>query len=157
MRDSMMTESAQTELDLNDPRLHRLTQATSQHRSSGLSREAYNANEGDLHELGNSEVSYDMVENAEIASNVQDGLRSELARSERGVPIHDVRICFFLAFVYRYADVYQDGHEDRGLEDGPGPRYVSGSSFGNLGPPRESVFGLPPQQTQQPQPAVCQP
>ncbi|KAL5523853.1 hypothetical protein ACEPAG_8026 [Sanghuangporus baumii] len=134
VRDSMMTESMQTDLDPNDPRFHRLTQATSQHRSSGLSKQAYNANDGDLHDLGNSELSYDMIENAEVASNVQDGLRSEFAGSERGVPVYD------------------DGHEEPGPEDEPGPKYVSGSSFGNLGPPRESIFGPPTQQTQQIQP-----
>ena len=34
-----------------------------------------------------------------------------------------------------------------GPNDEPGPKYVSyGSSFGNLGPPRESIFGPPPVQ-----------
>lgn len=104
MRDSMMTDSMQSDqnFDPNDPRLHRLNnRAPSQHRSSGLSRQAYNANDGDLQDLGNSELSYEMVDGDDIASNVQDGLRSELARSERSPSIHGRQVCLFTFVQWR--------------------------------------------------------
>ncbi|KAH8119329.1 hypothetical protein DFH11DRAFT_1564402 [Phellopilus nigrolimitatus] len=129
VRDSMISDSASdNKIDPNDPRFARLTNRLSSHRTSLLSKHQYNADaDGDLEK---SELSYDHVEYDDVASNVQEGLRSELARSERDASIH--------------------GHEEQEYQDPepdvvPRPKYESyGSSFGNLGPPRESIFGAPP-------------
>ena len=82
-----MTEGA----DLNDPRLLRRStygRASSKARSSGLSRHAYNAEEGELQELAKSEMSYEMLDNPEIKSDIQEGRMSEVAKSIRSPSVH---------------------------------------------------------------------
>ncbi|KAI5120642.1 hypothetical protein M0805_007979 [Coniferiporia weirii] len=128
IRDSMISDSNPSadgqhhNIDPNDPRfakLHAFARPQA-HRLSGLSN-SYNAAD----EPGYSEISFEQIDRDEISSNVQEGQRSDIARSGQ--------------------DEYQE-HEP-GPEDGPGPKYESyGSSFGNLGPPRESFFGPPPVQ-----------
>ena len=81
VRDSMLTESA---FDPNDPQLAKLNAyRNSGYRSSRLSQ-SHHAGENDLEDLARSEMSYDKVDREEVASNVQEGQRSEIARSEGG-------------------------------------------------------------------------
>ncbi|THH09805.1 hypothetical protein EW145_g1763 [Phellinidium pouzarii] len=121
------TESSHHKLYPNDPHFSKLNSLAhpQAHRLSSLSQ-SYHVGDNDLDELNNSAMSFEKIEREEISSNIQEGLRSQVARSERSSPRHE----------------YQE--REPGPEDGPGPKYESfGSSFGNLGPPRESFFGPP--------------
>ena len=83
------------------------------------------------------------MEDDDIRSDLQEGARSEIART---VPIqHDdiVSLCASIARIPQSPDVNQPEREPT-ADDPPGPRFESlGSSFGNLGPLRDS-FGGPP-------------
>lgn len=102
VRDSIVTESG---FDPNDPQLAKLNAIrNSRHRSSGLSQ-SYNAGgEQDLEELAHSEMSYEKVDRDEFASNVQDGLHSEVARSEVG-QVRASIILIYLCFKTKCAGV----------------------------------------------------
>ena len=77
VRDSM-TDSG---LDPNDPQLAKLNAyRNSGHRSSRLSQ-SYKAGENELDEQARSEMSFEKVDHDEIASNIQEGERSVIAKS----------------------------------------------------------------------------
>lgn len=77
--------------DLNDPRLLRRStygRGSSKARSSGLSRHAYNVEEGELQKLAESEMSYEMMDNPDVKSDIQEGRQSEMAQSIRTPSVH---------------------------------------------------------------------
>ena len=96
-----MTESAgQTEPDLNDPKLQRRStygRASSKARSSGLSKHAYNVEDGELQELAKSEMSYEMLDNPDVKSDIQEGRMSEMrSPSVHPAPIERDPVCPYL-------------------------------------------------------------